>query len=126
MEGKHLIIDTHNIKRNLHGQNGHDTVYYFLNESPNIINMTRMISEPIVWEVREGEGKDGFSGIMPIKESHITIHTFSDEGQYWADVFSCKEFDSKKVIDFLKYLYGGDMKYSVEFRGNCNFKNYGG
>ena len=122
MEAIHLKIDGSNVKHNLKGRNGHFTVYTILNKIPDLIDMTKMIPEPIIWEVKEGKGRDGSSGIMPIKESQITIHTFSDTGEYYLDVFSCKDFNVSTVVAYLQTVYSGSMKYGIEMRGNTNFK----
>lgn len=117
MELIHLFIDGRNVKRNLEGQRGYDVVYAALNDIPDMLVMKKMADKPIIWAVNKGEGKDGFSGIMPIEESHISLHTFFDTHQYFADIFSCKEFNVGLIVGYFKLIYGGDARHSVHLRG---------
>lgn len=122
MECLHLKIYAKNVEKNLHGAKGHFMVFSILNHIPDLINMTKMIPEPIVWEVTKDKGIPGFSGIMPIMESHVTIHTFSETGEYFADIFSCKDFNVLSVVDYLNSVYGGSIEYGVEVRGDTRFR----
>ena len=126
MTGTHLLIDIKDVKRNIQGGRGYNMVWSLLNKLPDIIQMTKM-DDPKVWEVKEGLGMDGVSGIVPIKESHISIHTFSDTGQVLADVFSCKPFNIKQVVDFFSLLYGGKLSFRLLDRGivaMCNKEHF--
>ena len=44
----------------------------------------------------------GVSGVVIIKESHLTIHTWPEHGYAAVDVFTCGEIQFEKGIDFLK------------------------
>ncbi len=44
----------------------------------------------------------GVTGFVVIAESHISVHTYPETGHYAMDIFSCKSFDDKKTIAFLK------------------------
>ena len=44
----------------------------------------------------------GVSGVVIIKESHLTIHTWPEHGYAAVDVFTCGEIQLEKGIDFLK------------------------
>jgi len=121
MTGTHLHLDGYKVTRNIKGQDGYNMVKKLLTDIPDLIKMTKMMDEPYIVEVKEGNGEDGFSGFMLIKESHINIHTFSDQGIYWADVFSCKNFNVGAVVDYFKRVYGGKLYHSVILRGNSHF-----
>ena len=44
----------------------------------------------------------GVSGVVIIKESHLTIHTWPEHGYAAVDVFTCGEIQFEKGIHFLK------------------------
>lgn len=117
MEIKHLMIDSHNVRRNLIGQKGYDTIYETLVHAPKLIGMTAIAPEPIIWE-----SSNKRSGFIPTEEGYITIHIYPDAGKYFADVFSNKEFDSIKVSAYFQLIYGGTMKKRVKIRGDNHFR----
>jgi len=59
----------------------------FLLESPNKIGM-KICASPLFYRNH---------GIIPIKESHISVHSF--ESHIFADIFSCKPFDIKAATN---------------------------
>lgn len=70
------------------------TVLHFLEHLPIIIQMSP-ITKPLVYE----GVKPGFvSGIVLIAESHISVH--ADGLGINVDIFSCKDFNQRKAIDF--------------------------
>jgi len=82
-----------------------DFCYTLLNKTVEIAGMHKLI-EPVVisaggTEVLGGKDPGGFSGFVIIQESHISIHTFPKRGFVTIDVYSCKQFDSQKIIEFL-------------------------
>jgi len=46
-----------------------------------------------------------WTGIMGIITSHIAFHYWIDEGYLQLDIYSCKEFDKKKVLDYVKEFW---------------------
>jgi len=44
----------------------------------------------------------GVSGVIIIKESHLTIHTWPEYGYAAIDIFTCGKIYMEKGIDFLK------------------------
>lgn len=67
------------------------------------------------------EGNKGITGIAVITTSHIALHTFdNDDGtaDLQLDVYSCKCFDKKVVMDSLKILYGASEFQIVEIDRN--------
>ena len=78
------------------------TLYEMLRSIPELIGMTP-ISPPFV--VRYLDPPDemwGWSGVVLIAESHISIHTFPEKKTFSFDCFSCKPFDKEKVISYLE------------------------
>ena len=77
----------------------------FLNEYPLTLNMTKLC-EPQVLTYQGPKVEDhGVSGFVVIAESHISFHTFPNRGYVNIDVFSCKSFDSEKVIRDVRALF---------------------
>ena len=44
----------------------------------------------------------GVTGIGIITTSHIIIHTWNETKYFQADVYSCKNFDKKEVVELVK------------------------
>lgn len=98
-DGSHLTIDAFNCKGKLDDV---ECVKDFLDRLPDMIGMTK-ISEPKVLEHKaEHKDDDGVTGFVIIAESHIAIHTYPNRNFLSADVFSCKEFDVDKAVEFVK------------------------
>ena len=77
----------------------------FLDEYPLTLNMTKLC-EPRVLTYEGPKVEDhGVSGFVVIAESHISFHTFPNRGYVNIDVFSCKSFDSEKVIRDVRELF---------------------
>jgi len=103
MNGKHLIVDFYecNKKKIL------NSVFDLLLNLPKVIGMTKL-TQPYVFpfhpKTKQGWNW-GISGFVIIAESHISIHTVSDERRVYLDVFSCKNFDTKPVISFIRKTF---------------------
>jgi len=96
----HLIIDGYGSNPEIMRDKGF--IYQLLDSYPSQIGMTK-ISAPFVLEYIGSKPEDsGISGLVFIAESHISIHTYSERGYVNIDVFSCKDFDTKRVIVDLK------------------------
>jgi len=44
----------------------------------------------------------GISGFVMLYESHISIHTWPEIGYVSMDVYSCKDFDHERVLNYLR------------------------
>ena len=80
----------------------------FLNQWICINNMT-LLKQPIIHKF-ETQQKDlslegGYSGVALLCESHVSIHTYPETGTIYADIFSCKELDTKKNHDYILQFY---------------------
>ena len=107
MKVKHLIIDANTISDKI---NSKEEIKNILYELADLIKM-RILLKP---QVIEGTVRPGITGIVIVEESHIAIHTFTITNSINIDVFSCKEFDPDKVIDYLKNkLEMEDIKVSI-------------
>lgn len=105
--GEHLIFDAYGCNPNkLNNPNLCKEVMTHLCKLGNM----RPLSEPYLVEATSNEmlgGKDpgGYSGFLIIQESHISIHTFVKRGFVTIDVYSCKSFESQKMVDYLKKTF---------------------
>ena len=76
-----------------------DTVRHILTDLPQHIDMNILDGPHIMQGVPENPG---ITGIEVIDKSHISIHTFSENNTISIDVYSCKPFNVKKVVEYLK------------------------
>lgn len=105
--GLHLMVDAYGVPAKK--LDDMKLVYRFLYSLPDLIGMSRL-SMPIVVDAEESASKfdpGGISGVILIKESHISIHTFSKRGFFTFDMYSCSNFEDRldKVINYLKKTF---------------------
>ncbi len=94
MNGVHLIVD--GITK---GPVDAETVRYILTDLPPRIEMSILNGPHVVKGVPENPG---ITGIEVIDKSHIAIHTFDENNTISIDVYSCKPFNAKKAVEYLK------------------------
>jgi len=112
--GLHLMIDAYGAKPAKLDDIG--LLFETLNTLPSLIGMNK-IGFPHIAKFTE-EDIAGISGIIMIVESHIAIHTYSKKDFLSLDVYSCKHFDHKKVVDLIKRVYGPEeMEVNLIERG---------
>ncbi len=101
MFGPHLTLDLYNCSKQK--LSNFDFVFKLLDELPEFIGMHKFSSPQISTVPPRPNSFDqgGLSGFVLLVESHIAIHTFPSEGFASVDVFSCKEFDLDKTINYL-------------------------
>ncbi len=77
-------------------------IYNLLDELPDVISMHK-ITPPytFVYRPQHNPLEWGISGFVIIAESHISIHTFPDRGHAFIDIFSCKQFDIHKAMNYV-------------------------
>ena len=83
--------------------NNKDLVANILYDLPTKLGM-RLLSEPVVYFAEPNHIKDpgGWSGVVVIAESHLSIHTFPEKGFVTADVYTCKNgMDNEYIIKYL-------------------------
>lgn len=99
MFGPHLILEAYGCpKENLADMTG---IAKMLDSYPTKLDMNK-IMPPYVFTYNDGTVEEdwGVSGVVLIAESHISIHTFPEKGFAALDIFSCKDFDVEKAIEF--------------------------
>jgi S-adenosylmethionine/arginine decarboxylase-like enzyme len=84
--------------------------YTFLDTLVEKLGMTKFGLPIIVHGPRQNGAelfpeKSGLSGVQFLIESSITIHTIVPKEFVTIDCYSCKEFDPKIVIDYVKWIY---------------------
>ena len=88
-----------------------ELTYRFLERLVDRIGMTRM-SQPVVIHAPTENGKElypekaGVSGWVPLIESGIQIHSIEPTHFITLDVYSCKEFDPKVIMEYAKECFG--------------------
>jgi len=102
--GPHLTFDGYNAdpKR----LNDMQVVFEFLLNLPAIIGMRRL-TQPYVISYDGADKPDdyGVTGIVIIATSHISIHTYPHDKTFFLDIFSCKQFDTAKALDFVRKTF---------------------
>ncbi len=100
MFGPHLIIDGTRCDTQKLGDR--ILIEQLLSDYPAAIGMTK-IGGPYMFEYQAPDpAYSGVSGIVVIAESHIAIHTFPALDYFTMDIFSCKNFDHEKAIQYIK------------------------
>src|SRR3989338_8811324 len=101
--GEHITIDGYGGNQNI--LNDQELVLKCLSELPGLLGMNKL-AEPVVYFAVGNDDKDpgGWTGVVVIAESHISMHTFPKRGFISADVYTCKngmdlEFIKKYFID---------------------------
>ncbi len=88
-----------------------ELTYRFLERLVDRIGMTRM-SQPVVIHGPTDHGRElypekaGVSGWVPLIESGIQIHSIEPTHFITLDVYSCKEFDPKVIMEYAKECFG--------------------
>ena len=78
-----------------------ERLYDLLANLPAMIGMTRISEPQLLKYVDKWAKTPGVTGVVILAESHISIHTFPDSRHVFMDIFSCRNFDTQKTIDFL-------------------------
>ncbi|HDH07776.1 MAG TPA: adenosylmethionine decarboxylase [Candidatus Moranbacteria bacterium] len=116
IRGKHLIIDAYGIKeKKLKNQRA---IKKLLGGLPKKFKM-RTLRQPAVAKVVSDKYYDwGISGFVMLYESHISLHTWPNEGYVAMDIYSCKDFNDKEIVKYLKkYWSCGKIKVKTILRG---------
>ena len=114
--GKHLIIDAYGVEEKK--LKNRRTVLNLLRGLPKKFKM-RPLGNAVVKKVASDLYSDwGLSGFIMLYESHISLHTWPEKRYMAIDVYSCKDFDDKKIIKYIKkYWDAKKIKTKVIIRG---------
>jgi S-adenosylmethionine decarboxylase len=95
----HNVYDLENCNEKIGNRND---VREFVEKVAQAIDMT-ILEGPIV---AEGiEDNPGFSALVIVDFSHISVHTFTKNREALIDVFSCKEYDRERVLNVCKEFF---------------------
>jgi S-adenosylmethionine decarboxylase len=103
--GEHLTIDGY--RGSYEKLNNKEFVEKCLTELPQRVGM-HAISEPLVKHADDNGIKDpgGWSGLVMIAESHISVHTFPARGFVSIDVYTCKNgMDTDTIKAFFQEMF---------------------
>ncbi len=95
--GEHFMLDCYG--GDYERLNDKDLVTIVLIELPEQLGMKRL-SDPYVFKAEDNAIKDpgGWSGIVVIAESHISIHTFPKRKFVSIDVYTCMNGINRELI----------------------------
>ena len=105
--GLHLMLDAY--QADPKKLNDMRIVYQYLNQLPAKIDMNKLSAPQVLDCAPTESGKDpgGVTGVVLIAESHISIHTFPENGFLTMDLYSCNDFqeDVEKILKFTKNTF---------------------
>jgi len=74
---------------------------------------------PLIFSGAEDLDFPGQSFVQMITTSHCSLHFFSDTNEIYFDLYSCKQFDPKKIIDIINSYFGIETYHGMVYkRGN--------
>lgn len=113
--GQHLTVDLSGCKSELTST---DRIYRFLIEMAKTINMHIITLPYVVKWLDIGTKIEGVSGFVIIAESHISVHTYPEKKEVYADVFSCRNFHTNRAVDlFTKTFQPTSIEKNIVKRG---------
>lgn len=92
---KHILIRAHILKPVTSSEQGKK----FLTNLVELIGM-HPVTKPQSEYVGE-EGNRGFTGSINLASSHIAFHIWDETGLLMMDVYSCKDFSTQDVVDYI-------------------------
>ncbi|MBW2981038.1 adenosylmethionine decarboxylase [Candidatus Woesearchaeota archaeon] len=98
--GNHLVLDCYGCDRG--SINSKRAISSMLKELPELIGMKRISKPHIVEYKAEQEPESGITGFVLLAESHISIHTYPKKSYFAFDIFSCREFDVNRAVDYVR------------------------
>lgn len=110
--GKELILDLHRCDPSIMTR---ELIEKYFIDLCKLINMNR---EDLHFWDEEGVPKEerftephliGISAIQFITTSNITLHALTVLRRVYLNIFSCKEFDVEKALNFSKEYFKGDV-----------------
>ena len=98
--GKHLIVDV---------KGGNDNVKdgeYLKNFVTQLVELIDMKAFGEPWVAHFGTGAAaGYTVVQLIETSNICGHFVDENGDFYLDVFSCKDFNENIVTDFIQQCF---------------------
>jgi len=102
-KGVHYIINACGCERNLADT---EAVRKMLLDLVRMAGMNKLSEPTVVFHNAKNKLNSGVTGIILLSESHISIHTYSERGDIYMDMFSCRPFDVDIVKAYVTELFG--------------------
>ncbi len=102
--GLHLMMRVSNVRNRAALSDG-ESINRFLVELVHELDMN-VLAGPMVTEEAGEPQRAGYSGVIILYESHAEIHTYSNLGEAFLDVFSCKPYDVTRVEGVMNRYFG--------------------
>jgi S-adenosylmethionine/arginine decarboxylase-like enzyme len=94
-----------------------DEIKRYLVELCELIDMKRF-GEPLIVRFGANPVVQGYSAVQLIETSCISGHFAEDSDSVYMDVFSCKFYEQKAVIEFTEKFFGAkSFKANIVLRG---------
>ena len=104
--GLHLTLDIENCNPEKLVNN--KFIYNLLNSLPDRFSMLKLHLPYVVEWKDKFSNTPGLSGFVMIAESHISVHTFPEQNYAFFDIFSCRHFETKPIVDYLKKQFNSN------------------
>ncbi len=118
--GINLLIDIYPVEKNFLKRK---SLLDLLEKILKIIN-SKPVGKPIIKKIVSNKYPySGYSLVQIIQESHIAFHTWPEYYYLAIDIFSCKKFSQKRLINFLKKFFP-KSKMKVSFLKRVVEVNY--
>lgn len=99
--GYHLMLDCYDADKEL--MKNKQNVETFARVLVSRIDM-KAYGDPQVIHFGEGD-KEGFTLVQLIETSNICAHFANETGNFYLDVFSCKEYDPNVVLEVVNQFF---------------------
>lgn len=111
--GKHLLVEV--ITKNQKDLTNKNLIKKMFENIVEAVNITPVM-KPIVYQFPQKPDspkniKGGITAFYIIAESHLAIHTWPENNYFAFDLFSCKNFNEKKVITIIKKTFSVKRLY---------------
>lgn len=101
--GPHLTVDAYGCPRAALASL--DNVATFLDRMPEVIGMEKITKPYAFRHLAPPDPEWGITGFVVIATSHISIHTYPERGVAFMDVFSCRQFETTKAMEFFNEMF---------------------
>lgn len=115
--GPHMMLDAYRCDASV--LDDPQKLYEMIEHLVKLLNMHMLVPPYIIRALDNGK-KDpgGWTGFTIIAESHISFHSFVRRRFMTIDIYSCKEFDTKKARAYIEQvLKTNDTDVYIQERG---------
>jgi S-adenosylmethionine/arginine decarboxylase-like enzyme len=95
--GPHLMVDIEGYR----GPSDLDTLFELFDRVPFEVGMTP-IMRPYAIKARTGTGAAVVSVMTMLAESHVSLHVLPGERRAYFDLFSCRFYDRRPIVELLR------------------------